>query len=292
MTTPTGRLAYGQAGSYDAVDDRAVIAAVSGYRTGLAGLPRVAAGAGLQIIISGGWLGIADCGDLTSAVVGSPSDEVVTAAPGPPTGTREDVIWVDVDPDAGVWTMVVIPASATAGRPGLALASVTVPANATLASQMTIRPADALLERRIIAIDTQNRDNIVTSTNYGAAANMCATPAAWIMPGRWYRVVFDANSPLKASGTGNLEGRIAIGMRPAGTDTGASVMQRAGVITFGGLNRATSARCELVFRHPPGSAPVSRIFDGRLYNYAAGTLRVQANPQEGALVLTLEDMGP
>ena len=34
MTTPTGKLAWGQANSYDAIDDRQVIAAVTRNRTG------------------------------------------------------------------------------------------------------------------------------------------------------------------------------------------------------------------------------------------------------------------
>lgn len=292
MTTPTGRLAYGQAGIYDALDDRAVIAAVTGYRTGLVGLVQAVAGSGLTIVVTGGWLGVADCGDKTSAVLGSPTDQAVTANPGPATGTREDVIWIDVDPDEGTWSMSVVPVSATAGRPGLAIVSITVPANATLASQMTIRPIEPLLERRLLACHSITDTRTVSSTSWGAASTPSSTPEILFVPGRWYRIRYDASSPMKATGTGNLEGRIGVGWRPAGAPESASVMQRAAVITFTGLSRASQGQCELVVRHSPDSAPLVRIVDGRLWNWNAGTLRINQNISDGpGLVLTVEDLG-
>ena len=108
---PTGPLAWGQAGIYDAIDDRLVIAAVTRYRTGLTWPIEAAAGSGLNVIVRGGWVGVADCGDRTSAVVGSRVDTTITAIPGPATGSREDLIWVDTQPDAGTWVMRVITAS-------------------------------------------------------------------------------------------------------------------------------------------------------------------------------------
>ena len=138
MTEPTGKLAWGQAASYDAVDDRAVITAVTRNRLGLVWPTEVVAGAGLQIRVRGGWLGVASCDDGTSAVVGDRADQVVNAIPGPATGSREDVIWCDTNPDEGTWTMTVIPAAAMIGRSGIQLAGITVPANANLASEMNI----------------------------------------------------------------------------------------------------------------------------------------------------------
>ena len=131
MTTPTGRLAWGQAGNYDAADDRAVIAAVSGLRTGLVTPLAARPGAGLFVIIEGGWLGIADCGDSTSGVVGARLDLAIEARPGPVTGERLDVIWCDVEPDEGTWELTVITEPEAAGRPGIPLVYLTVPAGAT-----------------------------------------------------------------------------------------------------------------------------------------------------------------
>ena len=49
---PTGPLAWGQAGIYDATDDRLVIAAVTRYRTGLTWPIEARAGTGLNVIVS------------------------------------------------------------------------------------------------------------------------------------------------------------------------------------------------------------------------------------------------
>ena len=125
--TPTGRLAWGQAGVYDAIDDRAVIRALSGGRLGLVAPVSIAAGAGLNVVIAGGWLGVADCGDRTSAVVGSQAENVVQANPGPATGERTDYVWCDLEPDDGTWSLAVIPAATSAGRPGIPIATIVVP---------------------------------------------------------------------------------------------------------------------------------------------------------------------
>jgi hypothetical protein len=294
MTTPTGRLAYGQAGIYDAIDDRAVIAAVTGYRTGMVGTVRAAAGAGLNITITGGWLGVADCGDRTSGVVGSVSDLSVQANPGPPTGTREDLIWCEVEPDEGTWHLEVIPASTSAGRAGLPVAAVTVPANATLAAQMTIRPADAMLERRMLYAAGTTDNRTVSSTSWAAVTTPAPmiSPELLILPGHWYRVRYWAGSPMKVTGTGTLEGRIGIGQRPGGAPDSASVMVVAATIAFVGLNRPSHAVVDHVFRHPPEAAAVSRQYDGRIYNGIGGTMRINNALAEGpGLLFTVEDLG-
>lgn len=298
MTTPTGRLAYGQAGVYDALDDRAVITALSGYRTGLVGLVGVAAGSGLMIVVSGGWLGIADCGDRTSAVVGSPVDAAVEASPGPPTGTREDRIWIDVDPDEGTWTMSVVPASATAGRPGLALAYITVPANATLASQMTIRPADVTAERRMLGFHETTETNVRTGTTWETVGTCVSTDTFYggsgpvtCQPGRWYRCRFTANSPMAITSQYHPPGmRIGIGLRPVGGDSSASLLWRASVIAPPVINAASHASVERTYRH---SGPaVTRHFDGRIWIAGVGSFRTCAITTQGpGLVLTVEDLG-
>jgi hypothetical protein len=139
---PTGLAMWGQAGVYNAPDDRLVITALADGRRGLVSPVSIAAGPGLTALIAGGWLGAADCGDGTVAVVGSRHQETVTLTPGDASGApRTDYVWCDIDPDEGTWEIVVMPAGAAAGRSGIRLATVSVPANSNLATQMTFTPA-------------------------------------------------------------------------------------------------------------------------------------------------------
>ena len=248
---PTGLLAWGQAAAYDAADDRAVIAAVTGGRTGLAATSEVRAGGGLQVIVFAGWIGVAACGDGTSAVVGSRLDQVVSAAPGPASGTRDDVLWCDVEPDEGQWSLAVIPATDAAGRPGLAVAWITVPAGANTAAQMDIRPAEATLERRVVGLAKGQDVNQVTGLNWGASRELLSIDQV-AQPGHFYRLRFTATSAYKNSGF--LEGRIAIGRRITGQPNTTSVQVRAGAIHFARLGAATSAAVEHVFRAHPARA--------------------------------------
>lgn len=290
MTTPTGRLAYGQAAAYDALDDRAVIRALSGGRVGLVTVPAVAAGSGLNVSV-GPWIGIADCGDRTSGVAAAPVETLVEAAPGPPTGTREDLVWVDVDPDEGVWSMSVIPASAAAGRPGLAVASITVPANATLASQMTIRQADAGFDRRLWHSE-HTETNVRTGQTWETVGNQ-----AWVAvrcePGRLYRVRFTASSPMAITSQYHPPGgRIGVGMRPLGAPDASSQLLRASVIGWAIINAASHANVEHIFRHPANAAPIDRWFDGRVWIAGTGSFRAAAVTTQGPpLVISVEDMG-
>jgi hypothetical protein len=290
MTTPTGRLAYGQAGTYDAIDDRVVIAAVTGYRTGMVGTVQAQAGAGLNIVIAGGWLGVADCGDGTSAVVGSVTEEVVQANPGPPTGTREDFIWCDVDPDAGTWQLNVIPASTSAGRPGLPVASITVPANATLAASMTIRPAGAFLERRLLAWAGRSEENTRTGQTWETVGT-CISADATALPGHWYRARFTATSPMITSG-GQNQLRIGIGHYPRGGNDATAQRMRGAVIGLSTNYGADASSVEYVFQHPPTAAPVDRTWIGRIWIAGPGQFRTCGVIEQGdALVLTVEDLG-
>ena len=190
MTTPTGKLAYGQPGNYDASDDRAVITAVTGGRIGLVRPVSVAAGTGCDIVIRGGWVGVASCQDLTSAVVGSRDELVVQANPGPGTGSRDDVIWCDTNPDEGTWQLSVMTRAQAVGRSGIPLASIVVPANANVAAQMNITPVDAAIDRRLLSYTTM-----------GAPGGADYTATSWVgAVDRGVTSVPVGSSP--ASGTG------------------------------------------------------------------------------------------
>lgn len=289
MTTPSGKLAWGQAGAYDAIDDRSVISAVTGFRTGLVTLPVVTAGSGLNFTVKAGWAGIADCGDLTSAVVGSRSDQNVTALAGPATGSRTDYIWCDVQPDAGTWSLTVINATAAAGRSGLLIATLTVPANASLASQMTVAPAVPSLERRVLVAAFATETNTRTGNTWDTVGTPI-TAVATASPGRWYKVEFIATSPQIMSG-GQNSLRAGIGYRAAGGADSSSVLQRS-VTVSGVTNFPQQMVCQLMFRHPPASAAVSRNYDGRIWIVGSGSFRTCAVTNQGdALSMTVEDMG-
>jgi hypothetical protein len=289
MTTPSGKLAWGQAGNYDAVDDRQVIAAVTRNRLGLVWPATVTPSTGMNIVLEGGWLGVASCGDRTSAVVGSRLDEVIAALPGPATGSREDVLWCDTEPDEGLWSLRVINRSETASRPGLPLAWITAPANATLATDLNIRPVQAELERRLMrhvgwddtrtgfATVWENADTIIWGD-------------ALAEPGQWYRVRFTANSPMAL--TGSPEGRIGIGQRLAGSPESASLLRRASAISYPRLNAPRAADVEYIFRHPVTAAPVEYSYVGRIWCAGTGTYRVNLVQGQGyGLQLTVEDIG-
>jgi hypothetical protein len=135
---PTGLLKWGQAGVYNAVDDRQVITALTDNAVG--GMVRPAglsAGPGLTVNVAAGWLGVASAGDGTNVVIGSRQSHTVQETAGPVTGSRADLLWADTMTDDGRWVLRVIPESAMPGRSGLPLARITVPAGANLASQMT-----------------------------------------------------------------------------------------------------------------------------------------------------------
>ena len=298
---PTGLLQWGQGGIYDAIDDRLVIAAVTRYRTGLTWPIEAEAGTGLNITVRGGWLGVTDCGDRTSAVVGSRVDGTVTARPGSGTDTREDLIWVDPHPDEGTWSMEVITAAESASRFGLILARVMVPANATLASQMDIRPVTARLERRLMMYYEApgNVLNVVRNeTTWGdAAAYTFATAAVPLERGQWYKATFTASAPQMLTSPPNYwEGRIGIGSRTLGQPANAAILGRAAVISYrptsGGTSYATHAQVEWVFQHPTNAPGVDRIFDGRIWSAGAATYRPWSVGGQGpGLMITVEDIG-
>jgi hypothetical protein len=290
MTTPSGKLMWGQAGAYDGVDDRAVIAAVSGFRTGLVNLPVITAGTGLNLTVRAGWAGIADCGDGTSAVVGARTDQTVTALPGPATGSRTDYIWCDVQPDAGTWSLTVINATAAAGRSGLPVATLTVPANASLASQMSIAPVTPSLERRMLAFATATETNTRTGNSFATVGAPVITPTVTCLPGRWYRVRFSANSIASLSGGPDL--RAAIGQRTPGQADAAATQVRGWTIAVPATNRPMGIEVTHTFLYPAASAPVQRQYDGRVWITGTGSLRTcYTSGINDGLQLSVEDMG-
>ena len=290
MTTPTGRLAYGQAGIYDAVDDRSVITAVTNNRAGLISPVVVTAGAGLLILIRGGWVGVARCGDLTSAVVGSREDVAVQANPGPATDSRTDYVWCDVDPDEGTWELRVITAAQAANRPGLPLVEVTVPANANLASQMNLTPVDASVERRLMASLTLVwGGGVLTYTSWAqAAGHDWALYQVLMEPGQWYRV--RATYSQMQLFSGSLSGRIGVGYRTTGQPASAAINARTAAVSYAATGRPVATDVEWVFRHAKDGPLVWRTFSTRCWSAGAAQFYPGVNEQPH-IQLTVEDIG-
>jgi hypothetical protein len=134
--TVTGLLMWGQAGSYDAISDREVITALADAKVGVQRRPTFSAGSGMAVNVSP-FRAVISTGDGTSCVVATHDPVTVTPAAGPASGSRTDVVWIDVDPDGAQWSLVLVAESATVGRLGVRLGTITVPANANLASQCT-----------------------------------------------------------------------------------------------------------------------------------------------------------
>jgi hypothetical protein len=133
--TPYGLLKWGQAGAYNAVDDRVVITALADSQVGMVRGARFTAGAGLTVNVSHGWMGIASCDDGTSAVVSSNRTHQVQLPAGNAISDVEYVIWIDTNPNEATWHMIVLPRGEERTRPGLSLGVIGVPPNANLASQ-------------------------------------------------------------------------------------------------------------------------------------------------------------
>jgi hypothetical protein len=129
---------WGQGGQYNAVDDRAVITALANTKNGIVKPCALSAGAGLIVNIAGGWLAVANCGDGTSAVIGSRTVLPVTVPAGPASGTLTSYVWADVNPDAATFTVNVITPAQAAGRSGVQLGTVVAGAGNNAASQMAI----------------------------------------------------------------------------------------------------------------------------------------------------------
>jgi hypothetical protein len=138
VTTPRGPLGWGQAGRYTAIDDRRVITALAGGRTGIVRPVQMSAAAGLNITLEAGWLAVADCADGTCAVLSSVNVIQVPVAPGG-TGSRQDEVLAEItDPETAQWSVSVLPPGGAEGSGGIVLGWVTVPAGAASAAEMTL----------------------------------------------------------------------------------------------------------------------------------------------------------
>jgi hypothetical protein len=290
MTTPSGLLSWGQAGAYDAIDDRQVIAAVTGYRTGLANSVNIVAGTGLQMTVKAGWSAVVDCGDGTSSVASSRTDQVVTGLAGPASGSRTDLIWLDISPDNATWSMSVINSPPAQGRTGIALATLTVPQGANLASQFTIVPGAPLLERRLLFYQGRTDNRTEGNATWGGADTLVWSTNLLVLPAHWYRVRFTANSPQQVSGT--LGGLIGVGAAPANGSEASTKLGRASVLYYP-VNAATiNAAVEWVFQWPLASGVSQQLYRGRMWTIGSGTFKVNAWTTQGdGLMLTVEDLG-
>jgi len=134
----TGLLRWGQAGRYAAWDDRQVITALAGGRTGIIRPVVMTAAGGLGFTIAAGWLAVANCGDNTVSVITSPDALLVLAAPGGSSARTDEVRAEIADPETALWSISVLPAGASSS--GILLGTIDVPANATSSAAMTFHP--------------------------------------------------------------------------------------------------------------------------------------------------------
>jgi hypothetical protein len=139
VTTPSGLLRWGQAGKYTAWDDRQVITALAGGRTGIIHPVSMAPAAGLAITVDAGWLAVADAGDGSVAVITSPVAIQVRVAPGGAEVRQDELVAQITDAEAAQWAIAVLPPGWSAGGAGgIVLGWVRVPPGATSASDMEL----------------------------------------------------------------------------------------------------------------------------------------------------------
>jgi Collagen triple helix repeat (20 copies) len=141
----TGLLMWGQDATYSAADDRLVITALTGGRSGIVRQAALTTHAdSLRIDVAAGWLAVVPVGDSTVAIAGAPLNAATVEAEPGGAASQDRYLWCDVLPDSGNWLLSVIPVSSAADRPGLALGTVAVPAGAASSSAMNVTalPAD------------------------------------------------------------------------------------------------------------------------------------------------------
>jgi len=177
MSMPTGLLAWGQAGVYNAVDDRLVIAALANNRNGVVKAPVLTAGSGLTVNLAGGWLAIASAADGTSVVVGS-RNQVTISVPAGGGSARNDALWCDISPDQATWTLSLLAQSQLPGRLGVLLANISVPAGANSASAFGFSASQASYgaANQSIAVN-HNRVTVNGTMPSGANRTMVTVPA-------------------------------------------------------------------------------------------------------------------
>jgi hypothetical protein len=292
MTTPGGLLAWGQAGNYDAIEDRMVVTALAG-RAGLVAAPALAARGGLTVGV-GPWLGIVDCGDRTLAVVGA-REEQQQDVPAGGAQPRTDVLWADIDTDAGTWQGRLYPAGGEAGRLGVLLATIVVPAGANSAAQMELipGPTGGGAGGGLLAMAVRNAGGLQNANTWETALGFasCPTEPVMLQPGRWYRVRFSSTSVTAESGS-SLEGRIGVGSRPEGQPQSAAILGRAAIISYRRLQAGQGASVEWIFQRPGNVPPGRYIFEGRIWAHISGQYRMGTAVGHGDYVCcTIEDLG-
>lgn len=304
MTTPdpTGRLIWSQAGTYDAVDDRYVIRALARGKVGTLAPVIATAGIGLQVIVRGGWLGVASCDDGTSGIVGAREDHYVLANAGPASGSREDWLWCETHPEEATWNLRILPAAQAALLPGIQLARITVPQGANLASQMTIVGTTAELDRRLLSYSALSYEFGAGGWSHntwgGGIVTAIVSEPVTCRWGQWYRVTHEMNSPDKVQGAAS-GAFIGVGWRPSNQPQNTAQLAQASTHAFpmaaaggGGENwRANAARVSWVFRYTPVE-PQVRLFEGRFWMEGNGLFRMGTRNGIGPhQILTVEDLG-
>ena len=135
---PTGLLRWGQVGKYTAWDDRQVITALAGARTGIVRPVGLAPAQGLGVTIDAGWLAVAPAGDGTVCVLTTPNALLIQAAPGGSAARTDEIRAVVTNPETALWQIIVLPQGTGSG--GIVLGWIDVPANAVSSAAMTLRP--------------------------------------------------------------------------------------------------------------------------------------------------------
>jgi hypothetical protein len=195
MTTPSGPLVWGQAGNYNAVNDRLVIRGLSYGAFGLIQAPTLGAGSGLVVNI-GPWIACVDCGDGTSAIIGATAPATINETAGG-ASQRVDALWADINPDGtSQYGLSWLP-SPVSGRTGVLLGTATVPASAATASAMTFAPA-GLLARGIVQASYLTADAAQCSSTSISATGLIVniTPGTWVWEGDIYVSAQSTNSMI------------------------------------------------------------------------------------------------
>jgi len=284
MTMPTGLLAWGQAGSYDAIVDRGVITALAqGRPSGLISPPTLVAQAGLAIQV-GAWSALVDCGDGTRAVAATRSAQTFSETAGG-SSARTDVLFADLNVDGGSWTANLYASGAEAGRTGVTLGTILVPANASTASAMTLTPAAAMLPAQGVIsyqreIDTNHSR---TPNQFSTAHKFCTSPSLALQAGRLYRLLFQTNATSMNTSQGSSDQAMTMQFDMDSSAFGPTHLQRYPPNTQG-LSQAMHAEWPFVL-----SAPGTHTFAVRVWANQ-GPFDVDRN--EVGVWMTITDHGP
>jgi hypothetical protein len=289
---PYGLVVWGQAGAYNAVDDRQAITAVSDSMTGVVRPAVVTAGSGLTLNIAAGWLAIASCHDGTTAVVGARQSHQLQAPAGQAGAGRNYWVWVDTDPDGARWEMRLVLEADTVDRPGVGLARVQIPAGTNLATQFVISTYVPVLGRHASVTIPDVATNRYTVAGTGFATMTPAYPIApWqFQPDRCF-VLRAYGDGLMGSGTPR---NIAMRITPV---AGFTLWFNTGV--YVGSREWFDWECELIMQVQPDlrirqkvSGHITRRQDTPVnYNRSISAVRSAVNLNPYATWLTMGKVG-